>query len=410
MGYRTRVAGVLGAAWWIVGCSPAAEPVEEQELTRRASDRVSTLSQAYCSIQVSGVGQREMELDYLPHVIACENGGADLEALKAQAIAARSVAYYQMATSGSICDGQGCQVYSCNAQPSDLHRQAVAETAQQYLTYGGMLTYGFYVAGDSNVSGPSCLDVSGSTVKYVTHNSGKTGTNVQQTKLGWVGPPGFGQNRGCMSQWGARCLENGGASAADILRFYYGEDIGITTAPGSCPVPNVPGSQPPSNPPSNPPPSGTSGSCQGSCGSTEAAPGSNPACYCDAQCESYGDCCGDYTSTCGGGSQPPPPPPPSTPTGGSCSGACGSPNPAPGSDPACYCDAQCQSYGDCCGDYTSTCGGGSQPPPPPPASSGGSCVGVCGSPSPAPGSDPACYCDASCTGYGDCCADYASAC
>ena len=30
---------------------------------------------------------------------------------------------------GTICDGQGCQVYSCGAQPSAIHIQAVQETA-----------------------------------------------------------------------------------------------------------------------------------------------------------------------------------------------------------------------------------------------------------------------------------------
>jgi hypothetical protein len=39
-----------------------------------------------------------------------------------------------------------------------------------------------------------------------------------------------------------------------------------------------------------------------------------------------------------------------------------------------------------------------------------SCVGHCASPEPAPGSDPACYCDDSCTGFGDCCDDFAAAC
>src|SRR5690606_3052377 len=145
------------------------------------------------------------EDDYLPHVIQCENGGAKLEALKAQAIAARSVAYYNMATQGSICDSQGCQVYSCGATPSAVHYQAVKETAGIYLSYDKTLTYGFYVAGDSGVSAPSCVGSSGSTEHWVTYNAGKSGTAVEQTALGYVGPPGFGQNRGCMSQWGARC-------------------------------------------------------------------------------------------------------------------------------------------------------------------------------------------------------------
>ncbi|RMG95614.1 MAG: hypothetical protein D6705_13210 [Deltaproteobacteria bacterium] len=197
-------------------------------------------TEAHCTIQVDGIGAVETETDYLPHVITCENGGANLEALKAQAIAARSVAYYAMENSGSICDGQGCQVYTCGATPQAKHYQAVEETAGMYLRYNGNLTYGFYVAGDPNTAPPSCVgnDANASTEKYVTYNEGKTGTAVEQTTLGWVFDPqdaGYGQNRGCMSQWGSRCLENDqGYDYVQILRFYYGDDIEIVQAPGPC--------------------------------------------------------------------------------------------------------------------------------------------------------------------------------
>jgi len=196
------------------------------------------LPQAYCTIQVDGVGAVDTEKDYLPHLIQCENGGANLEALKAQAIAGRSVAYYAMAKDGRICDGQSCQVYSCGRTPEPIHHQAVEETSGMYLSYDDMLTYGFYVAGDKNVAPPSCVGSSGATEKYVTYNEGKTGADVKQTTLGYVSYPIFGQNRGCMSQWGARCLENNkNYDYLGILRFFYGDDIQILTAPGSCVVP-----------------------------------------------------------------------------------------------------------------------------------------------------------------------------
>ena len=192
------------------------------------------LPSAHCQINVIGKGVKALEDDYLPHVITCENGGASLEALKAQAIAARSVAYYNIATQGSICDGQGCQVYSCGAAPQAKHFQAVKETAGMYLSFAGALTYGFYVAGDTNTGGSGCVGSSGSTEKYVTYNWGKTGGAVKQTSLGYIGPPGFGQNRGCMGQWGARCLESKGWGHMDILRFYYGSDIQVLKASGPC--------------------------------------------------------------------------------------------------------------------------------------------------------------------------------
>jgi MYXO-CTERM domain-containing protein len=228
-----RYGWALAALVGLTGC--VSEPEEPLGQSRQAVS--APLAQAYCSIVVSGKGEKQMETDYLPHVITCENGGANLQALKAQAIAARSVAYYAIATSGSICDGQGCQVYSCGAAPQAKHYQAVQETAGQYLSYGGMLTYGFYVAGDSGASPPGCKDYSGSTSGYVTYNEGKTGTSVTQTSLGYIGPPGYGQNRGCMSQWGARCLENSnGYDFTKILQFYFGADINILQGSGPCVV------------------------------------------------------------------------------------------------------------------------------------------------------------------------------
>lgn len=230
---KTRL---LALALVLVGCAPS---VGNEEPIQQVQQDVSPPTKAHCSINVTGKGEKSMEDDYLPHVITCENGGANLQALKAQAIAARSVAYYAIATSGGICDGQGCQVYGCGATPSAKAKQAVKETAGQYLKYGGMLTYGFYVSGDPSSPAPSCKGSSSHPMeKYVTYNSGKTGTGVKQTSLGYIGPPGYGQNRGCMSQWGARCLENSkGQNYEQILQFYYGKDIGIAQATGSCVAP-----------------------------------------------------------------------------------------------------------------------------------------------------------------------------
>ncbi len=224
----------------------ACGPADSGEPLGTSQQRVSApLAKAYCSITVTNEGVKQMETDYIAHVIQCENGGANLEALKAQAIAARSVAYYAMATKGSICDGQGCQVYSCGATPNAKQMQAAQETAGMYLSYGGMLTYGFYVAGDPKTAPPACHGVSGATEQYVTYNEGKTGSAVQHTSLGYYpsGAATYGQNRGCMGQWGARCLENNDGYTYDkILKFYYGADIKILQASGSCVTPT---NQPP---------------------------------------------------------------------------------------------------------------------------------------------------------------------
>ncbi|MCB9705644.1 MAG: hypothetical protein H6711_27510 [Myxococcales bacterium] len=202
------------------------------------------LPAAYCQINVNGV-LHDTETDYIPHVITCENGGANLEALKAQAIAARSVAYYAMAENGKICDGQGCQVYTCGAQPGAKAMQAAAETAGMYLSYnntikGRVLTYAFYVAGDNDqTAGCKGVDPAAGTEKFVTYNEGKTGTNVKETTLGFQFKDpnnyGYGQNRGCMGQWSARCLENNkGYDYKKILQYFYGADIEIQQAAGPC--------------------------------------------------------------------------------------------------------------------------------------------------------------------------------
>ncbi|PRP92201.1 Stage II sporulation protein [Enhygromyxa salina] len=228
----------------ICGLSLACSPDDQQHFRADYTPAPSAwipapLPEAYCEILVEGKGVKDMETDYLPHVITCENGGANLEALKAQAIAARSVAYYYIANQGSVCDSQGCQVYTCGAEPSAAAYQAVEETSGMYLNFNGVLTYAFYVAGDPNTPAPSCVgDVDVGTEHWVTYNENMAGPDVEQTALGWVFEPdenGFGQNRGCMSQWGARCLENNnGYGYEDILRFYYGEDTNLTQAQGAC--------------------------------------------------------------------------------------------------------------------------------------------------------------------------------
>jgi hypothetical protein len=102
---------------------------------------------AFCKVSVDGIGEIDVETDYLPHVIQCENGGAGPEALKAQAVAARSYMYYKMQTSGHVADGTGDQVYSCGRTPGTQHYDAVNATSGQVLTYNGVVVCAFYVAG-----------------------------------------------------------------------------------------------------------------------------------------------------------------------------------------------------------------------------------------------------------------------
>ncbi len=196
---------------------------------------------AFCEIDVDGVGTLDLEADYLPHVVQCENGGAGPEALAAQAISARSYAYYKIETSGHVADGVSDQVYSCGKTPLPEHVEAVERTRGVVLAYADAPIAAFYVAGAKPSDRASCVAVAGdsdstNTERWVTYNEGLAGDEIEQTALGWVDPANT-RNRGCLSQWGSRCLEERGDSFATIARFYYGADIVLARADGCGPAP-----------------------------------------------------------------------------------------------------------------------------------------------------------------------------
>ena len=215
---------VCGAAVVAAACSNG-DSLSEREL---ALD-------AYCSANVIGTGAVDVETDYVPNVVNCENGAASFEALKAQAVAARSYLYYRLDRTGDIADGTNDQVYSCNRTPGEEHFRAAEETSGQVLQYQGTQVAAFYVAG-SRQQAPGCTggtDDPTNTERFVTYNLGKSGDGIEQTTLGLVNPTNHA-NRGCKSQNGADCLSDDGWVYDDILRFYYGEDIEIVTAEGAC--------------------------------------------------------------------------------------------------------------------------------------------------------------------------------
>ncbi|WP_158542435.1 N-acetylmuramoyl-L-alanine amidase [Lujinxingia litoralis] len=191
---------------------------------------------SFCTVQVEGYGAVDVEEDYLPSVIACENGNAPMEALKAQAVAARTYAAFIVAAERRpLIPTTRDQVYDCShATPEARHYQAVRETAGQMLTHRGRLAAAFYVAG-AIPSTSSCRPAAGDrdptgTEKWVTYNQGRTGSDVRGTRLGSLSNPA---NRGAKSQNGAACLANAGWGYEQILRSYYGDDIGIEVPPNS---------------------------------------------------------------------------------------------------------------------------------------------------------------------------------
>lgn len=198
---------------------------------------LSALPVALEDAQVEGIGAVPIESDYLPRVVACENGAAEPAALVAQAIAARSYLYYELGRTGMIDDGPSAQVYSCGREPEDQHYAAVEESRHEVLSFADEVIAAFHVAGavpsdSSCVASTTDLDPTG-TERYVTYNKGRRGLEIEQTSLGFIDPNNLA-NRGCMSQNGSRCLARGAASAELILRFYYGEDIQLQTLDGAA--------------------------------------------------------------------------------------------------------------------------------------------------------------------------------
>jgi stage II sporulation protein D len=110
---------------------------------------------------------------YLRGVVAAEMPGSwPLEALKAQAVAARTYVLYSMQPTETydICATTDCQKYSGTAKEHPSSDQAVFETAGQVLTYGGAFAKTYFHSDSGGVLA-SPQEVWGGTADYlVAHN------------------------------------------------------------------------------------------------------------------------------------------------------------------------------------------------------------------------------------------------
>ncbi len=228
------------AIFWISGCA------DEDCGSRLCSEHfgvspeysvTQSALEARCSINVSGKGSKNMEDDYVPNVVWCENGNSNTEGLRAQAVSARSFAYYK---GNSIGDGQNDQVYSCpsrapNAEQLGRTKAATNATAGVVLRYHDTTVCAFYVSGSkvANLDSNCKSSTSEWPQSNVTYNWGKSGDNIKQSPIGSQNPKVYA-NRGCMSQNGATCLGNKGWVWENIARFFYGMDIQIVHTTGSC--------------------------------------------------------------------------------------------------------------------------------------------------------------------------------
>jgi peptidoglycan hydrolase-like amidase len=100
------------------------------------------------TINVSGYGDIDFEGHYLMGIAEMPSSWP-MEALKAQAIAARTYAYRYKSQGSSICTNEACQVYNAGKadNPPDAWRQAVEQTRGQVLedvtTYYSSTTGGY---------------------------------------------------------------------------------------------------------------------------------------------------------------------------------------------------------------------------------------------------------------------------
>ena len=243
---------VLACVAFLAGCSDADGMYDDSDnygVSPEYSVTRSALS-GYCSINVKNestgaVKTVDMETDYIPNVTHCENGGAPYETLRAQAVAPRSFAYYKL-NSGvtAIRDSTNDQVYSCPSRaPSEERlnsmKSAANDTNGIVLRRGTTTICAFYRAGvKEKYLDENCMFTGDSTSEgyvknqnAVTYNWGKSGSDLIKSSSG---SSKSSANSGCYSQNGGMCLARKGWTWENIVRFFYGMDIGIERVDAEC--------------------------------------------------------------------------------------------------------------------------------------------------------------------------------
>lgn len=152
--------------------------------------------------------------EYLLGVVPAEVGNAPLEACKAQAIAARSMAYYWTRGGQTITDTAAHQVYRANRAISKLYPNAhhgVKETAGQVLMYNGAVAQTYY----AHSNGGRVIAAHEHWVANIPYLVTKDDPWTKAT-----GEPLNGHPVG-MSQVGAIYAASNGVKHQEILAFYY---------------------------------------------------------------------------------------------------------------------------------------------------------------------------------------------
>jgi lysophospholipase L1-like esterase len=191
-------------------------------------------------VAVEGFGLLDLE-DYVARVVTAELGASrQLQALEAQAMAARSYVVWMVANQGygtrakPVPNSTSFQV--CARAATRLCLEATEATRGGLVLHRGRRVLTSYVTGALWAPGASTggngQDPT-ETEHAVTYNDGLVGAAVVPT-------PNAGKiadNRGCLSQNGAVELGRRGHLWPAILRYFYGADLDFT-----CPEPSRPSS------------------------------------------------------------------------------------------------------------------------------------------------------------------------
>lgn len=264
---HTRVLVALAALGTLVAsCSLESEAEPPSGVTREPLSLAKV--EPLVKVNVKGAGELDVEDNYLPQVVCCENGAAPPEALKAQAVMARSYMVFRyygegVGTAAKPLSGTTAdQAYFCKQPVSTKCKDAVTATKGQITAYTNakgdrFANVSFFVDGPR----PECIAQKactcakpGPTVAmspadhpadcmcftfssqgaanpaYVTYNWSRAGAEVTGST---IGDPKNESNRGCASQNIQACLAYAGWTYADMLRVFYGQDIELRLMDGS---------------------------------------------------------------------------------------------------------------------------------------------------------------------------------
>lgn len=166
------------------------------------------------------VGTYPLE-EYIAGVIAHENvyvNNGNIEAMKAQAIAARTYALYRT----NFCEKsiENSEYAQTMTDPTELTTKATQETAGMVLQYKGEI---FSTEYDSYVNNGSC-DSNGCTSTYIKIPSKEKHTVKLSKKFVHMIVGGHGRG---MSQLAARDLQDKGYDYEQILKFFYADGVEI---------------------------------------------------------------------------------------------------------------------------------------------------------------------------------------